>query len=71
MWKFFKNLAKQLFGKKKRSVKFIYKDRKVKAVSIGKNVTMKIEKPINMPDLTSDELEEILIEVARRLEQWV
>ena len=67
MWKFFKNLAKQLFGKPKRSVKFTHNGRKVKAVAIGKNVTMKIEKPTNMPDLTSEELEEIIYEVARRI----
>lgn len=69
MWKFITNFIKRLIKKPKRSVKFTYKNRKVKAVAIGKNVTMKIEKPVNMPDLTSDELEEILFEVAARLEQ--
>jgi hypothetical protein len=67
MWKFFKNLIRVILNKKRKSIKFEYNGRKVKAVAIGKDVTMKIEQPNNMPKLDTDELDEILMELARRL----
>ena len=67
MWKFFKNLIRVILNKKRKSIKFEYNGRKVKAVAIGKDITMKIEQPSTMPKLDTDELDEILMELARRL----
>lgn len=67
MWKFFKNLIRVILNKKRKAIKFEYNGRKVKAVAIGKDITMKIEQPSTMPKLDTDELDEILMELARRL----
>ena len=67
MWKFIKNLITRIRNKEKKVIRFELNGRKIKAVAIGKDVTLKVAQPPNMPKLDPDELDDIMMELARRL----